>query len=88
MKVEFRDTNEQLVLPNSQMISKAYQSYSIEDARELSNLITYLKDQISSIKPEAEASRRAAQDYGYANNLQQQTDYLLSNIAGARLETK
>ena len=70
LNVEFRDTDKQLVLPITQMISKAYQSYSNRGrARELSNLITYLNEQIDIIKPQARASARAAIDYGHANGL-------------------
>ena len=70
LNVEFRDTDEQLVLPITEMISKAYQGYSNRSrARELSNLINYLNEQINRIKPQAEASARAALDYGYANGL-------------------
>ena len=55
LNVEFRDTDKQLVLPITEMISKAYQGYSNRGrARELSNLITYLNDQINTIKPQAE----------------------------------
>ena len=87
VKVEFRDTNKQLVLPITRMISQAYQRYSNRGrARELSNLISYLKAQIKSIKPEAEASSRAALDYGYTNGLGLVDGLpLAGNIAGAGL---
>ena len=63
LNVEFRDTDEQLVLPITEMISQAYQGYSNRGrARELSNLIAYLNEQIKTIKPQAEASARAALD--------------------------
>ena len=52
------------------MISKAYQNYSNRGrARELSNVISYLKTQIAEIKPQAKASRRTALEYGYTNGL-------------------
>ena len=70
LNVEFRDTDKQLVLPITEMISKAYQGYSNRGrARELRNMITYLNEQINTTKPQAEASARAALDYGYANGL-------------------
>ncbi len=70
LNVEFRDTNEQLVLPITEMISQAYQGYSNRGrARELSNLIAYLEEQINIIRPQASASARATLDYGYANGL-------------------
>jgi uncharacterized protein involved in exopolysaccharide biosynthesis len=85
LNVEFRDTNEQLVLPITRMISQAYQSYSNRGrARELSNVIAYLKEQINQIKPQAEASSRAALDYGYANGLGLLDGLpLAGNVAGA-----
>ena len=85
LKVEFRDTNEQLVLPITRMISQAYQSYSNRGrARELANVIAYLKAQIAVIKPQAEASSRAALDYGYANGLGLLDGLpLAGNVAGA-----
>ena len=55
LTVEFRDTDRQLVLPITQMISDTYQSYSNRGrARELTNGITYIKEQIALIKPKAE----------------------------------
>ena len=70
LNVQFRDTDEKLVLPITRMISEVYQSYSNRGrARELANMISYLKAQINKFKPQADASSRAALDYGYANNL-------------------
>ncbi len=85
LNVEFRDTNKQLVLPITEMISQAYQGYSNRGrARELSNLIAYLKEQINTIKPQAAASARAALDYGYANGLGLLDGLpLAGNVAGA-----
>ena len=85
LNVEFRDTNKQMVLPITRMISQAYQSYSNRGrARELSNVIAYLTEQINQIKPQAEASSRAALDYGYANGLGLRDGLpLAGNVAGA-----
>jgi succinoglycan biosynthesis transport protein ExoP len=85
LKVEFRDTDKQLVMPITQMISKAYQSYSNRGrSRELNNVIDYLKAQLSVIKPQAEASSRAALDFGYANGLGLLDGLpLAGNVAGA-----
>ncbi len=70
LNVEFRDTDKELVLPITRMISEEYQSYSNRGrSRELRNVVAYLKDQIDLIKPQAEASSRTALDYGYANGL-------------------
>ena len=85
LSVEFRDTDKQLVLPITQMISKAYQSYSNRSrAREIANMIAYLKKQIIEIKPKAEASSRAASNYGYANSLGLRDGLpFAGNVAGA-----
>ena len=57
LKVEFRDTDEKLVLPITKMISKAYQSYSNRGrSRELANVVLYLRSQIALIKPQAKAA--------------------------------
>ena len=87
LNVKFRDTDKQLVLPITEMISKAYQNYSNRGrARELSNLITYLNEQINTIKPQADASARAALDYGYANGLGLLDGLpLAGNVAGASM---
>ena len=70
LNVEFRDTDKDLVLPITQMISEAYQRYSNRSRdRELKSVITYLNSQIKTIKPQANASSRAALDYGYSNGL-------------------
>ena len=67
------------------MISRAYQSYSNRGrAKELSNVIAYLKTQIALNEPQAKASRRAALDYGYANGLGLLDGLpLAGNLAGA-----
>ena len=85
LKVEFRDTDKQLVLPITRMISDAYQNYSNRGrARELSNVISYLKTQIAIIKPQSESSSRAALDFGYSNGLGLLDGLpLAGNVAGA-----
>jgi succinoglycan biosynthesis transport protein ExoP len=70
LNVEFRDTDQAMVLPITRMISQAYQSYSNRGrARELANVIAYLKAQIAEIKPQADASQRAALNWGYVHGL-------------------
>ena len=70
LNVEFRDTDKTLVLPITQMISKAYQAYSNRGRdRDLANVISYLKTQISRTKPQAELNSRKALEYGYVNGL-------------------
>ena len=85
LNVEFRDTDRQLVLPITQMISDTYQSYSNRGrARELANVITYIKEQIALIKPKAKESSRAALNYGTANSLGLMDGLPISgNLAGA-----
>ena len=70
LTVEFRDADKKLVLPITKMISETYQSYSNRGrSRELANVINYLKEQITLIRPQAEESNRAALDFGYENAL-------------------
>ena len=70
LNVEFRDTDKNLVLPITQMISEAYQKYSNRGrTRELVNVINYLQTQIAIAKPKAAESSRLALDFGYANGL-------------------
>ena len=85
LNVEYRDTNKQLVLPITRMISEAYQNYSYRGpTREVSNAIAYIKEQIKQIKPQAETSLRDALDYGYANGLGLLDGLPLSgNVSGA-----
>lgn len=85
LNVEFRDTDEELILPITEMISKAYQGYSNRGrSREISNVIAYLEEQINIIKPQAEASSRNALEYGYENGLGLRDGLpLAGNISGA-----
>ena len=85
LNVEFRDTDKNLILPITQMISEAYQSYSNRGRnRELANVISYLNTQIALIKPQADASSNAALEYGYANGLGLIDGLpLAGNVAGA-----
>lgn len=85
LNVQFRDSNKQLILPITEMISQAYQSYSNRGrTREITNVIAYLNEQINTIKPQAESSSRSALDYGYANGLGLLDGLpLAGNVAGA-----
>ena len=70
LNVEFRDTDKQIVLPITRMISDVYQSYSNRGrSRELNNAIKYLKTQISKVKPQSKASFRKALNFGQTNSL-------------------
>lgn len=70
LNVQFRDTDKQLILPITQMISEAYQRYSNRGkAREISNVIRYLEEQINIYIPRSKESTRVALDYGFSNGL-------------------
>jgi len=70
LNVSFRDTDKRLVLPATRRISQAYQNYSGRRRRqELSNLVSYLQEQINLIRPRAEASSRIAQGYAAEQGL-------------------
>ena len=90
LNVEYRDSDKELVLPITQMISQAYQSYSNRGrSREISNVIEYLKEQIDSIKPQSEESSGEAIDYGYANGLSLLDGLpIAGSVAGAGVSMK
>ncbi|KZR90603.1 Wzz/FepE/Etk N-terminal domain-containing protein [Synechococcus sp. MIT S9508] len=90
VNVKFRDTDKQIVLPITKMISEEYQSYSYRGRkRELKNLIAYLKEQINIIKPKSKASSRLALDYGFTHGLGILDGLpLAGNVAGAGVSEK
>ncbi len=70
LEIAYRDTQKDLILPVIDRISKAYQAYSDRDrTRGLNSAVAYLEQQISKLNFEANASMRAAQAYGLANDL-------------------
>ncbi|QNI57154.1 capsular exopolysaccharide family domain protein [Synechococcus sp. BIOS-U3-1] len=70
LEIAYRDTQEDLILPVIDRISKAYQAYSDRDrTRGLNSAVAYLEQQIIKLTPEANSSMRAAQNYGLANDL-------------------
>lgn len=70
LEIAYRDTQKDLILPVIDRISKTYQAYSNRDrSRGLSKAEAYLNQQIRKLKREANASMRAAQNYGLANDL-------------------
>jgi len=70
LEIAYRDTQEDLILPVIDRISKAYQAYSDRDrTRGLNSAVAYLEQQIIKLTPEARRSMRAAQNYGLANDL-------------------
>lgn len=70
LEIFYRDTQKDLVLPAINRISKAYQAYSGRDrTRSLNKAVSYLEEQIQKLKTKANASMRAAQNYGLAHDL-------------------
>ena len=70
LNLAYRDTDEELVLPVLNRISKTYQTYSGRDRkRGLSQAVTYLEDQIDNLQLQSERSMRAAQNYALINGL-------------------
>ena len=69
LNVEFRDTDKTLVLPITQMISKAYQAYSNRGRdRDLANVISYLrlKYQEQNLKLSSIVAKRLSMDMSMA----------------------
>lgn len=70
LNIAYRDTDQQLVLPVIERVSKTYQSYSGRDrSRGLNQSVTYLDAQLNKLRPQAEQSMRAAQAYALTNGL-------------------
>lgn len=70
LNISYRDTDQDLVLPVIQRISRAYQEYSGRDRRrDISNAVAFLRERISELEPTAEASMRKAQAFALANGL-------------------
>lgn len=70
LDVKFRDTDKDIVLPITKLLSSAYQKYSQRGrSRELNNLVEYLNDQINIMKPQSEKSSIEALNYGFQHGL-------------------
>ena len=70
LELAYRDTNEQLILPVIEQISKAYQAYSGRDReRGISLAIDYLDQQIDIYRAKSVASLRAAQQFAIKQDL-------------------
>ncbi len=68
--VSYLDQNKDHILPLSRLLSQTYQDYSNRSRnRELNNLISYLEEQISIMKPQAASSTAAAISYGFKHGL-------------------
>ena len=70
LNLAYRDTDEQLILPVIERISKAYQAYSGKDReRGIAQAIQYLDEQIGIYQTKSVASLRAAQQYAIEQDL-------------------
>ncbi|MBD2422584.1 Wzz/FepE/Etk N-terminal domain-containing protein [Cyanobium sp. FACHB-13342] len=70
LNIAYRDSDQALILPVIERISKAYQDYSGRDRRrDIANAVTYLQGRITVLAPKAEASMRQAQAFALANGL-------------------
>lgn len=87
LNVKYRDTDKSLVLPTANLISSTYQDYSNKNRRtELSNVVSYLKEQISIVKPQSLNSGRLALQFGYEHGLGINDGLpLAGNVSGASI---
>ena len=70
LNLAYRDTDQSLVLPTIERISKAYQAYSGRDReRGIAQAIRYLDEQIALYRKESVASLRKAQQFAIEQDL-------------------
>ena len=70
LSLAYRDTDESLILPVLQRITKTYQTYSGKDRRRgLTQGVDYLEQEIDKLRQQSATSMRAAQAYALANGL-------------------
>ena len=70
LNITYTDTDQSLVLPVIQRISREYQIYSGRDRkRDMANAVDYLKASIATLAPKAEASMQRAQAFALSNGL-------------------
>ena len=70
LSLTYQDTDESLILPVLQRITKTYQAYSGRDRRRgLTKGIEYLEKEIYKLRQQSAVSMRAAQSYALANGL-------------------
>jgi hypothetical protein len=70
LTISYTDTDRSMVLPVIDRISKTYQVYSGRDRRRnIAKGVTYLRQNIDSLAPKAEASMQRAQAYALSNGL-------------------
>jgi uncharacterized protein involved in exopolysaccharide biosynthesis len=70
LNISYRDSDQALIIPVIDRISKAYQEYSGRDRRrDISNAVSYLQGRIADLTPKADASMRRAQSFALAHGL-------------------
>jgi len=70
LNIAYTDTDQALILPVVDRISRQYQDYSGRDRRrDIANAVAYLKQSIAELTPKAEASMQRAQAYALTHGL-------------------
>ena len=70
LNITYTDTDQALILPVIQRISREYQAYSGRDRRrDIAQAVAYLKQSITHLSPKAEASMQRAQAFALSNGL-------------------
>ena len=70
LNIAYQDTNKDLVLPVIKRVSQTYQSYSGRDRSQgLTQAVSYLEEQLITLKKQANNSMRAAQAFALSNGL-------------------
>ena len=70
LNIAYQDTDKQLVLPVIKRVSQTYQTYSGRDrSRGLTQGLSYLEEQLTKLRPQANQSMRAAQAFALNNGL-------------------
>ena len=70
LSLAYRDTDEYLILPVLERITRTYQEYSGKDRRRgLTQGVAYLEQEIDKLRQQSAASMRTAQAYALANGL-------------------
>jgi len=70
LNIAYTDTDQALILPVINRISREYQDYSGRDRRrDIASAVAYLKQSITELTPKAEASMKRAQTYALTHGL-------------------
>ena len=84
LNITYQDTDKQLVLPVIKRVSQTYQTYSGRDrSRGLTQGVSYLEEQLTKLRPQANQSMRAAQAFALNNGLGLQDGIPAANSAGS-----